>query len=196
MSVPPRDGPLSRSIPATLSRVADTVAYAAALLSAMVLSAMVALVFVNVVLRNTGYGSIDYTTEVVGYGVAAITWGGLAWAMREGALIRVSLLGSFLKKHPRLDGIFYVATLLLVLFSIVYAAIYFLKSVLRQWARGVVSSTTAEIPIWMPEAVMTLGLSLMALQVSIMIICRLQGCRKGSGDTLGEAAATSSSKEI
>lgn len=69
--------PVARAARA-LASLAAGAGYAAAVLSALVLAAMVGLVAANIVLRNLGAGGLDYTGEVAGYGVAAITWGGLA----------------------------------------------------------------------------------------------------------------------
>lgn len=174
---------------AALSALAGGAGYGAAVLSALVLAAMVALVFANILLRNLGAGGLDFTGEVAGYGVAAITWGGLAWALREGIVIRVSLLGGSMQRYPRLDLALHGLALLVTLAVLALAARYFWLSVARHWRRGTLSPTTAEMPMWLPEAVMLAGLLLVLLQVAAMLASLLAGHRAGVGETLGSRAS-------
>ena len=183
-----RQGPAAQAA-GVFSWLAGVAGYAAAILSAFVLAAMVALVFANIVLRNLGAGGLDYTVEIAGYGVAAITWGGLAWALREGIVIRVSLLGGSMQRHPRLDLALHGLALLVTMAVLALAARYFWLSVARHWRRGTLSPTTAEVPMWLPEAVMLAGLLLVLLQVAAMLASLLAGHHAGVGETLGSRSA-------
>lgn len=182
-----RTRPAAR-VAAALSALAGAAGYSAAILAALTLATMVALVFANIVLRNFGAGGLDYTTEVAGYCVAAITWGALAWALREGIAIRVSLLCGLMQRHPKLDLIMHGLALLCTLAVTAVAARYFWLSVARHWHRGTLSPTTAEVPMWLPEAVMLAGLLLVLLQVTAMLASVLAGHRAGVGETLGARA--------
>ncbi|MCS6854433.1 MAG: TRAP transporter small permease [Elioraea sp.] len=176
-------------------RIARLTSLGALAVSATVLLAIVALVFVSVVQRNLGGGGLDYAGELAGYGVAAVTWGGLAWALREGALIRVGLLGLVLRSYPRLDRVHHGFALLATLVMVALAAWYFWLGVERHWRRGTVSPTTAQFPMWLAEGAMLAGLLLVLFQILAMLLSLLMGHRPGAGGTIGSEASQRSSRE-
>lgn len=171
-----------------MAGLARALGLAGAVLAAAVLAAMVAIVFASILARNLGTGAgLDYAAELAGYGVAAMTYGALAHALRTDALIRVSLASELVRRHPRLDRLLHGLALVLTLLAIGLAARHLWSSVLRQWHRGSVSSTTAEVPLWLPEAVMLAGLALFLLQLLALLANLLVGNHAAAGSTLGSA---------
>lgn len=176
-------------------RLARAASFGAVSLSAAVLLGMVGLVFVSVAQRNLGGGGLDYAGEVAGYGVAALTWGGLAWALREGALIRVGLIGLALRRRPRLDRLQHGSALLVTAGVVGLATWNFWLGVERHWRRGTVSPTTAQFPMWLAEGAMLAGLLLVLIQTVSMLFSLAVGYRAGAGATLGSDAAQAAARE-
>src|SRR5690554_6496985 len=122
--------PVRRLLAGTEAAIAR-VGAAGAALSCLLLLAMSFGVFLAIVLRALAGRSLDYITEFVGYAVAAMTFGTLAYAFRRGELIRVILIAGFLSRHPRLDKGLHLAVLVLTILIMSVAAWYFLLSIQR-----------------------------------------------------------------
>ena len=73
----------------------------AAQLSAVLLVAMVCHIIVEIVLRSFFATSTFVLDEVVGYGVAAMTFLSLGYALEQGAMIRVNVLITRVGGMPR-----------------------------------------------------------------------------------------------
>jgi TRAP-type C4-dicarboxylate transport system permease small subunit len=135
----------------------------AAVVSAALLVLMVLHILLEIVLRSFFASSTFVLDEFVGYGVAAMTFLSLGYALEEGALIRVQLLLTR-SPPPARRGLEIVGagqTLAVSLFLIAH----FWSSVSRNWSRGAVSQSIAEVPLWIPEGLVLLGLTLFALQL-------------------------------
>lgn len=178
-----------RSCVAVYSRVMSVAARLFAALAALVLVAMVVQILVEIALRafyGTSSGVLD---EFVGYGVATSSFCGLAYALEREALIRVTLLGRFADRHPAaarlLEGFAIVVTL--AAFALVIR--YFLLSVGRHWDRGTVSETIAEVPMWIPEGAMTIGMMVFWLALLGRLLRLLTGARPHFGASSGSLAA-------
>lgn len=136
--------------------------------SAAILILMVVHILFEIVLRSFFASSTFVLDEFVGYGVAAMTFLALGYALEDGALIRVQIL---LTRSPRpvrrgLEILCSALTLGMSLFLIAY----FWKSVSRNWSRGAVSQSIAEVPLWIPEGLVLLGLVLFTLQLSARLL--------------------------
>lgn len=164
------------------------VAEAGAALSCACLLAMVAMVFGDVALRAVTGRNLDFVVEVVGYALAAITYGSLAYALRRDELLRIGLLAGLTRRFPRLDRALHVVVLLTTLAIMALPAWYFWLGAKRQYVRGTVSPTSAEIPMWIPEGVMLVGLLLFVAQVALQLLNALAGNAAHRGATLGESA--------
>ena len=144
----------------------------AAVVAAALLVLMVLHILLEIVLRSFFASSTFVLDEFVGYGVAAMTFLALGYALEEGALIRVQLLLARSPPPARrgLEVLGAGLTLALSLFLIAY----FWKSVSRNWSRGAVSQSIAEVPLWLPEGLVLLGLVLFALQLLAYLLRQLQ----------------------
>ncbi len=65
------------------------------------------------------------------------------------------------------------------------AIMYFWDSVVRNYSRGSVSETSAEIPLWIPEAIMLFGLLVFNLQLLVALLNLFLGNTRHDGGTLG-----------
>jgi TRAP-type C4-dicarboxylate transport system permease small subunit len=135
----------------------------AAIVSAALLVAMALHILTEIVLRSFFASSTFVLDEFVGYGVAAMTFLSLGYALEDGSLIRVQLLLTRSPPPARrgLEALSAALTLALSLFLITH----FWHSVSRNWSRGAVSQSIAEVPLWIPEGLVLLGLVLFALQL-------------------------------
>lgn len=133
-------------------------------------------VLLDIVLR-VGFGtSTHIMTEFVGYAVGGMTFLALAYTEEHHGLIRVGLLRSRLSEHNgiRLD----VACLGLTAMICGFIAYYIWLMVKRDYIRGRLSIGMAEIPMWIPQAIMLAGLIVFLLQLLSSIIRLLNGQRQ------------------
>jgi TRAP-type C4-dicarboxylate transport system permease small subunit len=144
-------------------RVVFRISQGAAVVSAALLVLMVLHVLLEIVLRSFFASSTFVLDEFVGYGVAAMTFLTLGYALEEGSLIRVQLLLTR-SPAPARRGLEIVGAGLTLAMSLFLIA-YFWKSVSRNWSRGAVSQSIAEVPLWLPEGLVLLGMVLFALQL-------------------------------
>lgn len=132
-------------------------------LSALILVLITALIAVEILLRNVFGTSTFITGEFVGYGVATMTVFAMGHTLAHGELIRVQLLVTRLGLRGR--QIVEVLCVALTFTVSSFLAWYFFQSALRQWENGAVSVTIAEVPLWIPQAMMLIGLVLFSLQL-------------------------------
>lgn len=128
---------------------------------AVVLAMLVAvtmLVLTEVLLRNVFYTSTHVMNELVGYSVAAMTFLALGYCFEQGVLIRMGLVLAPLGRFPAARRGLEILLTSAAIVTILVVARYFLLSVMRNWSRGYVSETPAQIPLWIPEALLVAGL--------------------------------------
>lgn len=156
--------PLEQGVVAGFLRCASFIARAGAVLAAVLMAAMTLHVMLEIVLRAFFNSSTFVLDEFVGYGVAAMTFMTLGHALETGSLIRVNiLLARIRSRSGRILVELICASTALVLSG--YIAGYFWKSVSRNFARGATSETIAEVPLWIPEAFVLVGLVIFMIQL-------------------------------
>ncbi len=140
----------------------------AAIAACIILVAMVLLILYEIILRSIFASSTYVLDEFVGYGVAAMTFLSFALALKDGTFIRVSLVTANLTPLPRrlLEIVSCLAGTLL--FS--FVSFYVLKLVIKNFSRGVVSNSVAEVPLWIPQSIILLGLGLLVLQFAVLTV--------------------------
>lgn len=144
------------------------IARGAAAIAALILILMIGHILLEIILRSFFDTSTFVLDEFVGYAVASMTFLTLAYALNEGALIRVNLLIGNLQGAPRRWLEIGTSSLVLVLFS--YILYFFFKTWKRDWDRNAVSGSIAEVPLWIPEGIVLIGLFLFVLQLLIYTI--------------------------
>ena len=165
---------------AAVSLAADRLHAAASMLSCLagwlsgaILIYMVAHTVLEIVLRNVFNRSTFVLDEFVGYGMAAITFLALGHALERGQLIRVNLLlGMLGGLARRLIELFCILATLAIT---VFAGWFFYQVMQRQWLRGAVSHSLAEVPLWIPYAIVLSGLGVFALQLIAYLLRILCG---------------------
>ncbi|ESR25917.1 TRAP transporter small permease subunit [Lutibaculum baratangense] len=148
-------------------RAFQTAVYAISRISAvcacLILIGMVGHILSEIVLRTLFSTSTYVLDEFVGYGVAATTFLALGYSLENGSLIRVNLVLGRLSGRPRriLEALSAVGALFIISMLIWF----FWLSVSRNWTRGRVSSSIAEVPMWIPEGLVLVGLAVFWLQL-------------------------------
>jgi TRAP-type C4-dicarboxylate transport system permease small subunit len=140
------------------------VSQAAAVVAATAIVLMTALIAVEIALRFFFSTSTFVQDEFVGYGLSiCIVWS-LGYTLEHGNMIRVNLLITRLSPRNRalLTALGAGLTLALVLGL---AWMFWLRTE-RAFGRGTVSASSAEVPTWIPEGLMLVGLLLFALQLA------------------------------
>lgn len=168
-----------------LLSLVDRLTRAGAAMAAAVVAAMLGHILLEIVLRAVFDTSTYVLDEFVGYGVAASTFLGLGYTLEHGGLIRVNLLLARIRRRALRQ----LTELLCVLACFgVFAMVWlnFWNSIARNWSRGAVSETVAQVPMWIPEGLVLLGLTIFLLQLLAYAI-RVAGGQPMVGE-LGPAA--------
>jgi TRAP-type C4-dicarboxylate transport system permease small subunit len=153
----------------------DAMSLVAAYLAGLVLMLMTTHIMYEVILRVVFSTSTFILDEIVGYGVAACTFLALGHALEQGGLIRVNLLLKVLGDDGAGRRITEFVTIFLALAAVGFQIAYFWRSVARNFGRGAVSETVAEVPLWIPEGVMLVGLAVFWLHLSVYLLRTLVG---------------------
>ncbi len=156
-----------------LNRLIDFLARVAAIGACCILVAMVALILYEIALRSLFNSSTYVLDEFVGYGVATMTFLSFAVALKDNVFIRVNLVLANLGPLPRRGVEIVSCALGVLLFG--FIASYFWKLVARDFSRGTVSNSVAEVPLWMPQALMLLGLVILILQFAALTVHYARG---------------------
>ncbi len=149
-------------------RLADRLARFGAWLAVAIMLLLVGHILVEIVLRAFFQSSTFVLDEMGAYAVAAMTFLALGQALNQNALIKVSLLTDRLSAFAQK----LVETFaLLSTFSVsLFLGFYLWKSLARNWKRGAVSETVAEVPLWIPQSVVMLGLAIFCIQLLAVLI--------------------------
>jgi TRAP-type mannitol/chloroaromatic compound transport system permease small subunit len=125
---------------------------------------------------DLGLPTTQVTDEISGYMLAlAATWG-LAYALRTGSHVRIDVVFPYLRPRLRVVADF-LALLLMMLFAAVVAwKIWVL--VLDSWQSGLRSSTYLLTPLYVPQIILGVGFSLLALTALCMALAMLVGAER------------------
>jgi TRAP-type C4-dicarboxylate transport system permease small subunit len=148
----------------------DKVSCYAMVAAAALLIYSVVHILLETVLRSLFSISTHVLDEFIGFSILSITFLSLAWTFRSGAMIRVSLLTSHLPSvvaryiESLVAGVAGVLALCLCTF--------FWRNYLKDFSRGAVSESVAEVPLWIPGLVVFVSALLLALQLILHSITK------------------------
>jgi TRAP-type C4-dicarboxylate transport system permease small subunit len=146
-------------------------------------------ILLEIVLRTALSTSTFVLDEFVGYGVAAVTFLSLGHAFESGALIRINILLSRISPvgvlRRLVEGFCVVSTG----FAAGLITWRFWVDVGRDLDRGTVSSTVAEIPLWIPQAAVLAGLIVFDLQLLSYFLRLMRGGTPMASTGLGARSA-------
>lgn len=135
--------------------------------SGLMVLAMTGLICLEVVLRSFFNHSLLIVDEVVGYMLATFAFFGISYAMRAGALLRIDTF--FMKLPERYQSVLQLVFDIASLAFVVVLEYHLLTAVERTYSRGIVSVSITNFPVWIPQAAMPIGLSVLMLVVLVEI---------------------------
>jgi TRAP-type C4-dicarboxylate transport system permease small subunit len=137
-------------------------------LAAFILIYAVCHILLETVLRSVFATSTHVLDEFIGFAVMSITFLSLAWTLRSGAMIRVTL---FTEKLP--DSALRILESLVAtvgFLAVSGLSTFLLRNMAKDWERGSVSNSVAEIPLWIPGLIAFAGAALLAAQLLMRAI--------------------------
>lgn len=156
-----------------IDRITTRIATGAAAIAAAIMTLMIGHILLEIVLRSFFDSSTYVLDEFVGYAVASMTFLTLAYALNDGSLIRVNLVLGRLKGKSRRWVEVGSSSLAFVVFA--YILFFFFRSWIRNWDRGTVSGSIAEVPLWIPEGIVLIGLAIFVLQLFVYSLRTVMG---------------------
>ena len=147
-------------MPSFLRRALDALYLGCAVIAALLLAGIGVLISAQIVGRFFGL-VVPSANEISGFFLATSTFLALAYSLRAGTHIRVTLLVSRLP-----GGAQRVATALALLVAAALCAYFTWYSgaqTLESWRYGDLSDGLIGVPLWIPQSSMTVGLAVMTV---------------------------------
>ena len=166
----------------TLDRVARFLSIVSAVGAGLVLMAMIIHVLAEIVLRSFFMSTTYVLEEMIGYGIAAMSFLGLGYALNEGALIRMNLLLLKLGNTQTRRVVEIICVGAALTFTCI-ASWYFYVNAVRDFMRGYVSETFSETPLWLPPSIMLVGMIVFVLQLTTYLLRVLIGDVSFAGES-------------
>jgi len=136
---------------------------AGAVAAIVVLVLVAGLILLEIVLRTLFSMSTFITGEFTGYGMAAMSFLALGESLDRGGLVRLSMI--FSAFSPKGRQVLEVVVSIMTLGAVFVPLWYFGKSVLVDYTHGYRSGTISNIPIWIPEFAMWIGILIFWLRL-------------------------------
>lgn len=149
----------------------------AALMAVGILIIMVLMITANVFLRYLFRIPLHFSVEYSGYMLAFIVYIGYAYVTRQEAHISVEVIHQRLKKRIR-DGLDVITTLIALALVGVYFK-YGWDFCIGSLLTGQLSETVMLTPLWIPRAVLPVGLILFSLALGVYIVQKFIGFKRG-----------------
>lgn len=164
-------GNLSSGV-ARVQRLLDRVVLATGYLAGMLFLGLAFFVTYDVLARKWGQAlgipTTQVTDEISGYMlVLASTWG-FAYALRTDAHVRIDVLLPYMPRPVR-AAMDFLALAVMAFFACLFAWRCWLL-VLDSWETGIRSSTYLLTPLWVPQVILAVGFSLLALTAVAMAL--------------------------
>jgi TRAP-type C4-dicarboxylate transport system permease small subunit len=146
--------------------------HAAGILSAILLAAMAILTLLQIVGRTLGY-NISTGADFAGFCMAASIFLALAWTLRSGGHIRVSLFIQVL--NPKMRFAFEIWCLVVASLAVAFFAYSAVSMTWDSYRFGDMSVGMVAVPLWLPQTAMAAGAVLMGIALVEQLILVLLG---------------------
>lgn len=160
-----------------LERALDTVFLGTGYLAGALFMGLAFFITYDVLARKwgdiVGLPTTRVTDEISGYIlVLAATWG-FAYTLREDAHVRIDVLLPYMPRWMRAI-VDFLALIVMGIFACLFSwRIWIL--VADSWDTGIKSSTYLLTPLWVPQVILGVGFSLLALAAVLMAVSKLAG---------------------
>ncbi|MBM9512192.1 TRAP transporter small permease subunit [Desulfogranum marinum] len=154
-----------------LIAIIESISRAGGYVSGLFMILIVLLIVVEIVARTVFNASTLISDEYSAYFFVAVVMSGLAFSMKEGAHIRISIVRSRLSQEGQR-----ILDLLVLLIALVLSCFALYHSVLMTydvWDLGMTADSISETPIFIPQLVIPVGLLLFILQLASGFLRRL-----------------------
>lgn len=162
-----------KAVVGLLDRVTGVIALVSAWAAMAIMLGITLLILAEVVLRSFFRSSTQILEEFVGYGLGAMIFLGLAQALRAGSLVRVDIvlgrLGPVWRRWVEMALCCVTIGVMLFLIRFLYI------SVERSYLRGTISMTRAATPVWIPEALILLGMGIFTFTLVVYLLRLMVG---------------------
>ena len=150
----------------------DGLCTAGAFLSAVFMALIVVLIVTEIILRAVFNASTLVAAEFSGYFLVVVVILGLGYTLQHNAHIRITLVWDRLPARWRkiFDGIVGSTSVIIT----IYALIYSILMVVDTYSLGMREDSLVETPLWIPQAVIPVGLFMLLLQLLAFIFRRLR----------------------
>lgn len=168
----PAPGPLGRLLDA-LDRVAAILAAVMAWAGAAVLLGLTGVIFYGVVRRYVFGTPVTWTDELAGYATVLLVMLGAAEAMRRHENVEVDLLTTRLgRRAARLTALWSTVVVIVVAAVLLHGGLEMVS-----FARmvGLISDGYLEMPMWIPQASLALGMAALLAVAGIRLLRLLAG---------------------
>ncbi len=143
-------------------RLTERISDVAAWISALILGAICLLILTEILLWNTLEKTTLVADEYSAYGLAAITFLGAGYCLKERGHIRLTLVLALLPARAA-RILTWLSTVLATVFM-AYLWWYLGRMVLSSYRYGSTSGTLTATPLWIPQAFMLAGMSCFLFQ--------------------------------
>lgn len=151
-----------------LTRIAEWIAKASAVVAGTILIAMTAYTIIEIARRTVFGTSSNVLVEFVGYGLAAMTMLAASQTMREGGLIRVNILLQF--ATPRVRQMLDAFCLLCGMFVLGVAAYFVWQDMQRSFTRGYETDSLIPLPLWLPPLGLFIGMIAFLFNMAALLV--------------------------
>lgn len=156
--------------------VLDRLSDAGGVVSGVMVLATTLLVAVSVIMRYFFNAPIEGVDELSGYLLIIIVYMGLGYSFKEGAFIRAGIVYGRLQSRSKLvvDALIHLVAIAFLLI----VDIYFWQQASYSLASRAASVGTLHMPLYIPQGIMAIGMSLLTFQALISLLRILAGVEK------------------
>ena len=151
-----------------LSRLIERLSLVGGWLAAAAVLAILGLVTVEVVLRTMFGFSTQISDEFSGYLNVGAIYFGLAYALKEGAFVRVEPVYKALRGPAGVAARWAIVSASLAYMAV--TTVYFFRYAVSNFHAGIASTSFSQTPLWIPQAAIVIGSTLLVLQLAAFLL--------------------------
>jgi TRAP-type transport system small permease protein len=151
-----------------LSRLIERLSLVGGWLAAAAVLGILLLVAAEIALRTLFGVSTQVSDEFSGYLNVAAIYFGLAYALKQGAFVRVEPVYRALRGPAAIAVRWLIVTASLA--YIAATAFYFFRYTASNFQAGIASTSFSQTPLWIPQAAIVAGSTLLALQLAAFLL--------------------------
>lgn len=151
-----------------LSRLIERLSLFGGWLAGAAVLGILGLVTLEVVLRSLFGLSTQVADEFSGYLNVAAIYCGLAYALKEGAFVRVEPVYRLFRGRAGLAVRWFIVSASLAYVAV--TGVHFFHYVVSNYRAGVLSTSFSQTPLWLPQCAVVFGSALLALQLAAYLL--------------------------